>query len=145
MVVLGGGAVSYERGTPVQTETEAPSRRLLLASTAAERLSLSLDPRRLGSLSSLGFKRCRHSSAAERRANNFNGFQDVRTENGSSQGHNLALTCLFVPSSLDSGPRNPFTVQFNKSILSDQQRGGGMPCAWLGRRLCFLSLRVMRS
>ena len=42
-------------------------------------------------------------SAGERRVDNFNGFKDFRTENGSSQGQNLALTGLFVPSSLDSG------------------------------------------
>ena len=30
-----------------------------------------------------------------------NGFKDFRTENGSSQGQNLDLTGLFVPSSLD--------------------------------------------
>jgi len=32
-----------------------------------------------------------------------NGFNDFRTENGSSQDQNLALTVLFVPNSLDSG------------------------------------------
>ena len=32
-----------------------------------------------------------------------NSFKDVRTENGSSQGRNLALTVLYVPYSLDSG------------------------------------------
>jgi len=31
------------------------------------------------------------------------GYKDFRTENGSSQGQNLALTGLCVPSSLDSG------------------------------------------
>ena len=31
------------------------------------------------------------------------GFKDVRTENGSSQGQNLALTGLLVPTSLDRG------------------------------------------
>jgi len=42
-------------------------------------------------------------TAVERGGNNVNGFKDCRTENGSSQGQNLALTGLFVPSSLDSG------------------------------------------
>ena len=41
---------------------------------------------------------------AERVANNLNGFKDFRTENGSSQGQNLALTGSFVLSWLDSGP-----------------------------------------
>jgi hypothetical protein len=30
-------------------------------------------------------------------------FEDFRTENGSSQGENLALTGLFIPTSLNSG------------------------------------------
>jgi len=34
---------------------------------------------------------------------NLKGFKDFRTENGSSQDHNLALTGLVFPSSLDSG------------------------------------------
>ena len=45
-------------------------------------------------------------SAAERRqreGNNLNHFQDFRTENGSLQGLDVALTDLFIPSSLDSG------------------------------------------
>jgi len=42
-------------------------------------------------------------AAGERGGNNLNGFEDFRTENGSSQGQNLALTGLFVPSSIDSG------------------------------------------
>jgi len=42
-------------------------------------------------------------AAAEMGGNNLNGCQDFRTENGSGQGQNLALTGLFVPSSLDSG------------------------------------------
>jgi len=33
------------------------------------------------------------------------GLTDVRTENGSSEGHNLAVTGLGVPNSLDSGGR----------------------------------------
>ena len=41
---------------------------------------------------------------AEWVGNNLNGFKDFRSENGSSQGQNLALTDLGVPSSLDSGP-----------------------------------------
>ena len=40
-------------------------------------------------------------NAGERRGNNLNSCQDFRTENGSSQGQNLSLTGLFVPSSLD--------------------------------------------
>ena len=31
------------------------------------------------------------------------GFKDFRIENGSSEGQNLALTGVFVPSSLDRG------------------------------------------
>ena len=41
---------------------------------------------------------------AELVGNNLDGFKDFRIRNGSRQGHNLALTGLFVPSSLDSGP-----------------------------------------
>jgi len=43
-------------------------------------------------------------TASDRRGNTFKGFKDVRAINGSSQGQNLALTVLYVPSSLDSGP-----------------------------------------
>jgi len=42
-------------------------------------------------------------TASERRGINLNGFKDFRTDNGSSQGQNLALNGLFVPSSHDSG------------------------------------------
>ena len=35
---------------------------------------------------------------------NFEGFTDICLENGSSQGQNLALTVVCVPSSLDSAP-----------------------------------------
>jgi len=42
------------------------------------------------------------AAAVERAGNNFNGFKPFCAKNGSSQGHNLALTGLFVPSSLDS-------------------------------------------
>jgi len=44
------------------------------------------------------------ATAAERKGNNVNGFKDFRTENGSSEGQNLALTDSFVPSLLDNGP-----------------------------------------
>jgi len=40
--------------------------------------------------------------------NNLNGFQDFRTANGSSQGQNLALTGLFVPTSFESGTEGTF-------------------------------------
>jgi len=42
---------------------------------------------------------------SERRGNNLIYSQDFRTENGASQGQgqNLALTCLLIPTSLDSG------------------------------------------
>ena len=42
-------------------------------------------------------------SEAKRVGNNLHSFKDFRAENGSSQGHNLALAGFFVPSSLDSG------------------------------------------
>jgi len=42
-------------------------------------------------------------AAAERGGNTLKGFKGFRTENGSSRGQNLAMTGLFVPSSLDSG------------------------------------------
>ena len=35
-------------------------------------------------------------SASELEGNNLNGFEEFRTENGQSQGHNLALTVVFV-------------------------------------------------
>jgi len=38
----------------------------------------------------------------ERRGDNLNSFNDFRPENGSSQGQNLVVTGLYVPSSLDS-------------------------------------------
>ena len=41
-------------------------------------------------------------AAAERGGNNLKGSKDVRTEFGSSQGQNMALTGLFIPSSLDT-------------------------------------------
>ena len=40
-------------------------------------------------------------SAVDRGGNLLNGSTDFRTENGSSQGLNLAVTVLFVPNSLD--------------------------------------------
>ena len=48
---------------------------------------------------------CRHvNGEAMGRGKNLHGLKDFRTENGSSQGQNLALTGSFVPGSLDSGP-----------------------------------------
>jgi len=44
--------------------------------------------------------------AGEQIWNNLNGVKDFRTDNGSGQGQNLALTGVFVPSSLDSGLAN---------------------------------------
>jgi hypothetical protein len=41
-------------------------------------------------------------SAGERGGNNFSGNKILNTENGSSQGQNLALTGLFVPALLYS-------------------------------------------
>ena len=49
-------------------------------------------------------------SAAEREGNSLNGFKDLRTENGSSQGQNPALTGLFVPSWLDSRESPPLSL-----------------------------------
>ena len=42
-------------------------------------------------------------SASKRRGNYSNRCEDFRTENGSSQGQNLALAVLHVSYSLDSG------------------------------------------
>ena len=42
-------------------------------------------------------------TAGEQGGNNFNDFRDFCTEDGSYQGYNLALTGLFVASSLQSG------------------------------------------
>jgi len=44
------------------------------------------------------------ATAAERGWKNLKGFKDFRVETGSIQGHNLALTGLFVPNWNDSGP-----------------------------------------
>ena len=38
-----------------------------------------------------------------REGNDLKGLKDLFTENGSNQGSNMALTGLFVPSTLDSG------------------------------------------
>ena len=42
-------------------------------------------------------------AATERNGNNLKGSKDTCLKNGSSQGQNLALTALYVPSSFDSG------------------------------------------
>ena len=41
--------------------------------------------------------------ASEREGNNLNRFKDLRTENGSSQSHNLTLTVVFVVRWFDHG------------------------------------------
>ena len=43
----------------------------------------------------------RPDSAADRGGDNLTGCKDFRSENGLRQGQNLALTGLFVPSSLE--------------------------------------------
>ena len=43
------------------------------------------------------------STASKRGSIYLNGFKDIRTENASSQGQIMALTGVFVPSSLNSG------------------------------------------
>ena len=45
-------------------------------------------------------KRQSPACATDREGNNFNGFKDFRTENGSSEGQNLAVTVLCVQNSL---------------------------------------------
>jgi len=48
-----------------------------------------------------------------RRGNNLQGFEDFHLRNGSSHGHNLALTVRIVPNSFDSAYPVPFsTVAF---------------------------------
>ena len=42
-------------------------------------------------------------SAGEKGGGNLNGVEDFQTENGSSQGQNLALISIFVPKFLDCG------------------------------------------
>ena len=54
--------------------------------------------------------RAPRGAAGERGGKNLNGVKDCRTENGSSQGQYLALTGLFVQSSLDSGSGRVETV-----------------------------------
>ena len=78
----GGGAVSYERGTPVL--------------------------------------------AGERGWTSLNVLRDCRTENGSSQGQNLALIAILVPSSLDSGP---------STTPHAAGPGDGVPCHSLSHSL----------
>jgi len=45
---------------------------------------------------------------AERDVNNLKGSDNFVSKNGSTQGHDLALPGLGVPSSLDSGYRKPW-------------------------------------
>ena len=62
-------------------------------------------------------------AAVERGGTTLNGVKDFRSENGllpengSSQGQNMALTCLFVPNLLDSGQpeTRPHTVSHSPS------------------------------
>jgi hypothetical protein len=57
-------------------------------------------------LEHLQFKQlANHASCAILEVNNLHGFTNFRTENGSSQRQNLALTVLHVPYTLDSGAR----------------------------------------
>ena len=72
-----GGAVSYERGTPVYDCGKVRKR----AGTG-----VSADARALYVL-----------TTAERGGGNLNYFKDFRNENGSSQDQNLAVTVLYVP------------------------------------------------
>ena len=44
-----------------------------------------------------------HPPAAEPGGNRVDGFKHSHTDNGSSQGENMAFTGVFVPSSLGSG------------------------------------------
>jgi len=53
---------------------------------------------------------------AERVGINLNGFKDFRTENGSSQGQDLALTGSFVPRTLDSGPLLTYSTKASPLI-----------------------------
>ena len=50
-----------------------------------------------------------------------NGFKDVRTENGSSQGQNLALTVLCVPHLLDMRAHNLSVAQAGSSADRDDE------------------------
>ena len=71
-------------------------------------------------------------ATVERGGDNLKGFENLRTEDGSSQGQNLgltSLTALLVPFSLDSGQEldpelassgDPkFLVKVDRKVLSD--------------------------
>jgi len=102
MVVLGGGAVSYERGTPV------PRRKLkhckehawiVKSATTHWKKKLFRERFKLEVFRGLGTV---DNMRREGGVHNLKGFNDVHTENCSIQGQNLVLTGLFVPSSLES-------------------------------------------
>ena len=78
--------------------------------------------------------------AVERRGDNSNGFQNFCTEDGSSQGHHLALTSLFGPSFLDSG--TPSTVDLTENITLERKGGHatGVPRSHQPRPLKTLQL-----
>ena len=63
--------------------------------------------------------RLRQSSTGERGGNNLNGFKNFRTENGSSQGQNLALTGLFVPSSLGRARGRHMAWRAERSFMGE--------------------------
>jgi len=59
----------------------------------------------------LADRQAMQEAAAERGGNNLYDFQVIHTENGSSQGQNLALTGVCVSSSLDSSAAGQHLVR----------------------------------
>ena len=76
-------------------------------------------------------KRRRHThTAIERGGNTLNAFKHFRTENGSIQGQNLALTGLCVPMGQERG-----------EIRAGWERGGNCGCGTESGRLVFKAHR----
>ena len=57
------------------------------------------------------------STASEREGDTLIGFNDFRTKNGSCQGQNLAVTGLFLPSTLDSAPEHTFSALSSETAV----------------------------
>jgi len=77
-------------------------------------------------------RRCRQA-AVEPGGNHLNGSKDFRTENGSSEGQNLAVTGLGVPNSLDSGGRENLGA-------GQQHLHAGLSCAIFAQKRNGLSI-----
>ena len=70
------------------------------------------------------------ATVAEREGNKLKKIKHFHLENGSSQGQNLAVTVLFVPNSLNSGPPSTLRGETEQILIGTSKINRGLGVRW---------------